>query len=398
MTKNKRLFNDIYEKLSTTKLIVIVLLFVFVACILFYFNDVRKKLEDREEKYARLYSQSISFLLEQSPDSNCDYTYVQEVIDANETVPTILVTDGTPMHHRNIPELDDTKKQWKKGEKEKILYLKIAEMGEEHVPIEFVNGKSRGYVYFSNSTTVKQLSYFPYVLIATFLLLGTLAFIAYSSSRKAEQNRVWVGLAKETAHQLGTPISGLMGWIEVLKINPDFDLSIGTEMMKDIERLETITNRFSNIGSTPTMKEEDIPALVENTIEYLKKRISTKINWTFINNLDEVYLQKINKNLFEWVIENLCKNAVDAMAGIGDLKIEINRFGKNKIAIDISDTGKGMSMAIQRKVFNPGFSTKKRGWGLGLTLAKRIIEVYHDGQIYVEESVVGKGTTFRIIV
>ena len=398
MTKNKRLFNDIYEKLSTTKLIVIVLLFVFVACILFYFNDVRKKLEDREEKYARLYSQSISFLLEQSPDSNCDYTYVQEVIDANETVPTILVTDGTPMHYRNVPELDDPKKHWEKGEKEKILYLKIAEMGEEHVPIEFVNGNKRGYVYFSNSTTVKQLSYFPYVLIATFLLLGTLAFIAYSSSRKAEQNRVWVGLAKETAHQLGTPISGLMGWIEVLKINPDFDLSIGTEMMKDIDRLETITNRFSNIGSTPTMKEEDVPALVENTIEYLKKRISTKINWTFINNLDEVYLQKINKNLFEWVIENLCKNAVDAMGGIGDLKIEIKRFGKNKIAIDIADTGKGMTMAIQRKVFSPGFSTKKRGWGLGLTLAKRIIEVYHEGQIYVEQSVVGKGTTFRILI
>jgi anti-sigma regulatory factor (Ser/Thr protein kinase) len=396
--QNRRLFHDMYQKLSTTKLILILVLFVFVAGILMYFNDVRKSLEDREEKYARLYAESISFYIEKAIDSSCDYTFVQEVLSANETVPTILVTDGSPIDYRNIPELDDSTKKWTPEAKEKYLYTKISQMGEEHQPIEFVVGKSRGYVYYSNSTIVIQLRYFPYVLIFTFLIFGSMAYIAYSSSRKAEQNRVWVGLAKETAHQLGTPISGLMAWVEVLRIDPDFDESIAEEMLKDIARLETITNRFSNIGSTPTMKEENVPNLVEDTTQYLKKRISTKINWSFKNNLTEPYIAKVNKNLLEWVVENLCKNAVDAMVGVGDLSLEINPGPKGKITIDVTDTGKGMTKSVQRKIFNPGFSTKKRGWGLGLTLAKRIIETYHNGQIYVYESSPGKGTTFRLII
>jgi nitrogen-specific signal transduction histidine kinase len=365
---------------------------------LFYFNDVRKSLEDREEKYAQLYAESIRFTIEQDPQSDCDYTFVEEVLSANETVPTILVTGGSPMDYRNIPELDDSTKKLTGDKKLKFLLSKMDEMKAEHTPIAFVVGKDKGYVYYSNSTIVTQLRYFPYILIITFLIFGSLAFIAYSSSRKAEQNRVWVGLAKETAHQLGTPISGLMGWIEVLKINPDFDSSIGDEMLKDISRLETITNRFSNIGSEPTMKEENVGELIESAVEYLKKRISTKINWTLINNLEKPYIQKINKNLIEWVVENLCKNAVDAMGGIGNLEIKMNYNSSGKLTMDISDTGKGMTNAVQRKVFNPGFSTKKRGWGLGLTLAKRIIETYHGGQIYVLKSEIGKGTTFRIII
>jgi hypothetical protein len=396
MAKN-RLFNTFYDKLSTSRLIGIGVLFLFVSVILLYFNDVRKKLEDREEKYARLYAQAISFYIEADPNE-CDFTYVQEVIDANETVPSILVIDGSPNQYRNIPELEDSTKVWTEQEKYEFLLLQIENMRQEHEPIGFSINNNVGYVYFSNSSTVKQLRYFPYVLIFTFLVFGSLAYIAYSSSRKAEQNRVWVGLAKETAHQLGTPISGLMGWVEVLKINPDFDESIGKEMMKDIERLETITNRFSNIGSEPTKKEENMSELVFYTTEYLKKRISTKINWSFKDNLKRPYIVKVNRNLMEWVIENLCKNAVDAMGGIGNLKIEINSFGNDKISIDINDTGKGMGASVQRKVFDPGFSTKKRGWGLGLTLAKRIIETYHNGKIFVYESELGKGTTFRIII
>jgi nitrogen-specific signal transduction histidine kinase len=384
--------------ISTKRLIVTALLLVFVLGLLFYFNDVRKSLEDREEKYAQLYAESIRFTIEQDPQSDCDYTFVEEVLSANETVPTILVTGGSPMDYRNIPELDDSTKKLTGDKKLKFLLSKMDEMKAEHTPIAFVVGKDKGYVYYSNSTIVTQLRYFPYILIITFLIFGSLAFIAYSSSRKAEQNRVWVGLAKETAHQLGTPISGLMGWIEVLKINPDFDSSIGDEMLKDISRLETITNRFSNIGSEPTMKEENVGELIESAVEYLKKRISTKINWTLINNLEKPYIQKINKNLIEWVVENLCKNAVDAMGGIGNLEIKMNYNSSGKLTMDISDTGKGMTNAVQRKVFNPGFSTKKRGWGLGLTLAKRIIETYHGGQIYVLKSEIGKGTTFRIII
>lgn len=396
--KSNRLFHDLYVNISTKRLIVTALLLVFVLGLLFYFNDVRKSLEDREEKYAQLYAESIRFTIEQDPQSDCDYTFVEEVLSANETVPTILVTGGSPMDYRNIPELDDSTKKLTGDKKLKFLLSKMDEMKAEHTPIAFVVGKDKGYVYYSNSTIVTQLRYFPYILIITFLIFGSLAFIAYSSSRKAEQNRVWVGLAKETAHQLGTPISGLMGWIEVLKINPDFDSSIGDEMLKDISRLETITNRFSNIGSEPTMKEENVGELIETAVEYLKKRISTKINWTLNNHLEKPYIHKINKNLIEWVVENLCKNAVDAMGGIGNLEIKMSYNSAGKLTMDISDTGKGMTNAIQRKVFNPGFSTKKRGWGLGLTLAKRIIETYHGGQIYVLKSEIGKGTTFRIII
>lgn len=396
--KSNRLFHDLYVNISTRRLIVTALLLVLVLGLLFYFNEVRKSLEDREEKYAQLYAESIRFTIEQDPASDCDYTFVEEVLSANETVPTILVTGGSPMDYRNIPELDDSTRKFTADKKLQYLLAKMDEMQAEHTPIEFIVGKDKGYVYYSNSTIVTQLRYFPYILIVTFLIFGSLAFIAYSSSRKAEQNRVWVGLAKETAHQLGTPISGLMGWIEVLKINPDFDNSIGDEMLKDISRLETITNRFSNIGSEPTMKEENVGELIETTVEYLKKRISTKINWTLRNNLGSPYIHKINKNLIEWVVENLCKNAVDAMGGIGNLDIDMNYNAAGRLTIDITDTGKGMTNAIQRKIFNPGFSTKKRGWGLGLTLAKRIIETYHGGQIFVLKSEVGKGTTFRLII
>ena len=396
--KSKRLFHDMYVNISTKRIILASVLLIFVIGVLYYFNEVRKTLEDREEKYARLYAEGLSFFINQDIESTCDYTYVQEVTAANETVPTIVVTDGNPTWHLNIPELEDSTKKWKDEEKNKFLLEKVAEMKEEHQPIEFTVENSKGYVYYANSTIVKQLSYFPYILIITFLVFGTLAYLTYSSSRKAEQNRVWVGLAKETAHQLGTPISGLMGWIEVLKINPDFDTSIGDEMLKDISRLETITNRFSNIGSEPTMKEENVGELIETTVEYLKKRISTKIIWEVKNNLKNPYFQKVNKNLIEWVIENLCKNAVDAMVGVGSLKIEMNNNTSGNISIDITDTGKGMTKAVQRRVFSPGFSTKNRGWGLGLTLAKRIVETYHNGQIFVLDSEVGKGTTFRIII
>ncbi len=396
--KSKKLFHNLYSNTSIQQWILISMLLFIVIGVLFYFNNVRKSLEEREEKYATLYAEAIRFYTEKSPESDCDYGFVQEVLEANETIPSILVTDGTPSQHLNIPELDDSSKVFTSKQREEILYKKIAEMSAEHEPIQFKVGNSTGYVYYSNSNIVRTLRYFPMILVITFLIFGSLAFVAYASSRRAEQNRVWVGLAKETAHQLGTPISGLTGWIEVLKLNPSFDASLGDEMLKDINRLEVITNRFSNIGSVPTLKSEDVVELVFNTSEYLKKRISTKINWTFENNLSISPLKKINKNLIEWVIENLCKNAVDAMEGIGSLHIKISDIQSNKIAIDITDTGKGMSPRVKRKIFNPGFSTKNRGWGLGLTLAKRIIEAYHNGQISVLDTSPGKGSTFRIIL
>ena len=205
-------------------------------------------------------------------------------------------------------------------------------------------------------------------------------------------------MVNETAHQLRTPISALMAWVEVLRSNPDFDVSIGDEMEKDVKRLETITTRFSNIGSVPQMSEEQISPLIQQTLSYLERRISTKVKVHFDSQVSENVKVSLNKHLVEWVVENLCKNAVDAMGGVGELFVSITPAGKKTIAIDVRDTGKGISKANVRKVFKPGFSTKKRGWGLGLTLAKRIIENYHEGKLFVKDTQVDKGTTFRILL
>lgn len=396
--QQKQIFFDIYKNISTRRIIVMSVLFVFVIGVLFYFNQISKVLEEREKAYVDLFAKASGFLIEQQ-GADCDYTFISEVIQANTTVPVIGLTDEEIVMHRNIPELSEGSKVMSDEEKAAFLKKKLEEMKAQNEPLQILSQNNHhGFVYYANSTTLKRLRFFPYIILGTLFLFGGLAYISYSSSRKAEQNRVWVGLAKETAHQLGTPISGLMGWIEVLKTYPDFDQSIGDEMMKDITRLETITARFSNIGSVPTMKSEDVGELVESTAEYLKKRISTKIKWEITNNLSEPYISDVNKHLIEWVIENICKNAVDAMAGVGELKISIDKFTGKKIKIDIADTGKGMTMNVQRNIFNAGYSTKKRGWGLGLTLAKRIIETYHHGRLYVSKSEVGKGTTFRIIL
>lgn len=405
MAKNRVFFN-IYEQLSGIRITAIIMLLVLGGGVLYYFDQLAQSLDEREAKYATLYAESISFFIEKDVNSDCDYTYVQEVLSANESIPTILVLDGQVIGYENIPEIQDSTKTFTASEKENLLLMKISEMRQEHTPIEFnlgsdgePLGKLTGYVYYSSSLIVKQLRYFPYVLIAAFLVFGSLAFIAYSSSRRAEENRVWVGLAKETAHQLGTPISALMAWVEVLKSEPAFDESIGEEMTKDISRLETITTRFSNIGSVPQMQEQPITELVENTMKYLEKRISRKVDWFYENELiDRGQLVKINRPLIEWVIENLCKNAVDAMAGIGELHISITNDNRNRVIVDIRDTGKGIAKSNLRRVFKPGFSTKKRGWGLGLTLAKRIVEIYHSGSLFVKETQIGKGTTFRMIL
>ena len=395
-------FFDIYKGLTFTRLVAISILFLIGAGILYYFNRLGKVLDQREKRYAALYAEAIRFTIEQDIEDDCDYTFVSEVVDANESIPTILVTNGIPTYYRNIPELEDSAKTASLSEKNlnDILYLKIAEMKEEHEPIEILMGggpsTQRAYLYYSSSLTLKELRFFPYILIGTFLVLGSLAYIAYNSSRIAEQNRVWVGLAKETAHQLGTPISALLGWIEVLRTYDNFDGEIGKEMEKDILRLETITNRFSNIGSVPVMKPENIGELVIHAAGYLEKRISTKVHWEVKNHLPRPVLIPINKNLFEWVIENLCKNAVDAMSAEGVLSIDILPLANGNTAIDISDTGKGLSRSQMSKVFKPGYTTKKRGWGLGLTLAKRIIETYHKGRLSIKNSKPGVGTTFRI--
>jgi signal transduction histidine kinase len=257
---------------------------------------------------------------------------------------------------------------------------------------------SYNYVYYKNSKLLDQLRYYPYVQLSIITIFGVLAYLAFNYSKTAEQNRIWVGLAKETAHQLGTPISSLMAWLEYFKsVEKIRDKELVQELEKDVSRLEMITSRFSNIGSTPLLNYEDIHQAVRNTVNYLQKRISSKITFS-VNALPVDIRAKINKPLFDWVIENLCKNAVDAMGGEGTIDINIRKAPDDNVMIDISDTGKGIPKSKIRDVFSPGYTTKSRGWGLGLTLVKRIVENYHQGKIFVKSSEPEVGTTFRIIL
>jgi signal transduction histidine kinase len=282
-------------------------------------------------------------------------------------------------------------------EKQTLLQSKLQEIiAENNKPIEMDMGFQKEYIYYGNSKLLKLLRYYPLSQLLVVLIIGFLGYIFFSYSRRAEQNRVWVGLAKETAHQLGTPLSSLTAWVEILRNEPTINPEIVIELSKDIQRLETITTRFSNIGSMPILKEEDLEELITSFINYLKIRISTKVHIEIKSALIPNQVANVNKYLFEWVIENICKNAVDAMGGTGDMLIYIHEGKNNQILIDISDTGKGIPTSNLSKVFSPGFSTKKRGWGLGLTLAKRIIENYHEGKLSIKSSELNKGTTFRI--
>ena len=242
-----------------------------------------------------------------------------------------------------------------------------------------------------------QLKYYPIAQLSVIAIFGMIAFLAFNYSKAAEQNRVWVGLAKETAHQLGTPLSSLMAWVEYFKTDPDLkNKEIITELEKDIARLDMITSRFSNIGSEPVLQSTNLLEVINETVNYLRKRVSTKVTIETSCFPNDNISAEINKPLFEWVIENLCKNAVDAMGGSGQIKIHILQASEATAVIDISDTGKGISKSRVSKIFQPGFTTKKRGWGLGLTLVKRIIENYHKGRIFVKSSDINSGTTFRI--
>jgi hypothetical protein len=278
-----------------------------------------------------------------------------------------------------------------------LLKNTIARMEIENKPIEVdLPGPGKCIVFYEKSYLLTQLKYYPYI---QFLIIGVFLLIAYflfSASRRVEQNQVWVGMARETAHQLGTPLSSLFAWIELLKIKGIEDETI-FEVTKDIKRLETITERFSKIGSTPKLVPENIVRVIHDAIAYLRSRTSKKVH--YIINLPEgsEIIIPLNKYLFEWVIENLCKNAIDAMSGSGTIQIDLTEEAKSVI-IDITDTGKGIPKSKFKTIFNPGYTSKNVGWGLGLTLSERIIEQYHSGRIFVKSSTPGKGTTFRLVL
>ncbi|MCM1079370.1 MAG: HAMP domain-containing histidine kinase [Bacteroidales bacterium] len=317
-------------------------------------------------------------------DETTDLNLVLQVIDGNNTIPVIVIDDaGDIQTSRNI-DSDDLSLlrafagQWKRA--------------KQVIRIDLENGAYLE-VCYDESVMIKRLSMYPYVQLGVVLLFVVIAIFALLTSKKAEQNKVWVGLSKETAHQLGTPISSLMAWTEILRETYPDDALI-PEMDKDVKRLQLIADRFSKIGSLPEPSDSSLSEVMEHVISYMERRTSRKV--VMVRDFpEEDIVVKLNQSLFEWVIENLCKNAVDAMEGSGTITIRMERTGRNAV-IEVSDTGKGIRKKDIGDVFRPGFTTKKRGWGLGLSLAKRIVEEYHHGHIFVKHSEVGVGTTFRI--
>ncbi|CAM3338785.1 sensor histidine kinase [Aquirufa ecclesiirivi] len=368
---------------------------VFMAGFSLYFTDgLVTKLEEREKQQIELYAETIRYVM--TSDENADINFFFErikKINENNTIPVIWKDGSGHLNSINIPMPN----QLSTEAKQDILKQKLNEIIlENNKPIEMDMGFQKEYIYYGNSKLLKLLRYYPLSQLLVVLIIGFLGYIFFSYSRRAEQNRVWVGLAKETAHQLGTPLSSLTAWVEILRNEPSIDPNIVIELSKDIQRLETITTRFSNIGSAPILKEENLEELISTFLLYLKNRISSKVHIEIISMLAPDQVAKVNRYLFEWVIENICKNAVDAMSGSGDIQIILTEGKNNLIYIDISDTGKGISNKNMSKIFSPGFSTKKRGWGLGLTLAKRIVENYHEGKLILKSTEINKGSTFRI--
>ncbi|MCK9613243.1 MAG: HAMP domain-containing sensor histidine kinase [Bacteroidales bacterium] len=314
--------------------------------------------------------------------------FLSEIVTNAPSVP-VIVTD--PKHNHIIAHgnIDTTKINNPVFVKQTIESMK----SDNNMIKVDLPGQTDCVVYYKDSPLLIQLKYFPYV---QFIIIGVFLFIAYllfSTSRRAEQNKVWLGLAKETAHQLGTPLSSLIAWVELLRLK-GIDEETLMEVTKDIQRLETITERFSKIGSAPKLETLNIIEVINNSVDYLKKRTSKKINY-IIGFSSEIILVPLNAYLFEWVIENLCKNAIDAMSGNGTIEIDISEDDKY-VFVDITDTGKGLSKSKFKTIFNPGYTSKKSGWGLGLSLSERIVENYHSGYIFVKSSVPNKGTSFRI--
>jgi len=351
-------------------------------------NVLVNKLASEERKKIVTWTEAIR--LSSLPDSisNIDLFFLLSITEGNTTIPLLLVDEDDNVQvymNMKVPERDQ----------DLFLQKKLQRFKKGHAPIVFeFDENSKNYVYYDDSSVLKRLQIFPYAQLGVVSIFIIVSFLALSSSKKAEQNRVWVGLSKETAHQLGTPISSLMAWVEYLKTK-DLDIKFLSEMDKDVQRLKTIAERFSKIGSNMSPEPMDLGIAIHNAINYMSKRVSSKVKFKY-HFLDESVLVLMNESLFGWVIENLIKNAVDAMDGKGTITFNIHHAEKKTVKLDISDTGKGISKSKFKTVFQPGYTTKNRGWGLGLSLVRRIIESYHHGKIQVLRSEMNVGTTFRI--
>ncbi|MEE9225096.1 MAG: HAMP domain-containing sensor histidine kinase [Bacteroidota bacterium] len=387
-------------KSANIKIALLVIAILIVLGTLYYTQRIVDELVDRQREIADLYAKSLEYVASEKSQTG-DLSFVfDEIIRAIDF--PIIVSDPAnnpiPGYHKNVP-LDSA---WSEQKTMDHLRMLIRQMDEKNPPIRIVIDDTLviQHVHFGEAELITTLRWLPYIEIAIAAMFVLIGYVGFSYIKRSEQSNIWVGMAKETAHQLGTPLSSIMGWIEILRMhangNPKLTETV-TEMETDIRRLEKITSRFSKIGSKPELREENLNEVIEHVIQYFKKRIPrTGKDIELIMETKTSYTARINRELFEWVIENLLKNALDAMEdGTGRICFTLSQKG-NAIYVDVTDTGKGIDFTHKKDVFRPGFSTKKRGWGLGLTLSKRIIESYHRGKLIVKESKPGKGTTFRI--
>ena len=399
---------NIYDRRRTGKFIFLAVSAIAIIVFLLVSNSLVKELAQQERERMSIWASATERLAK--ADMESDFDFLLAIISQNNSIPVLVADSGyNILDYRNfpLPDRDDadgtpfsdlSKKnksyllqRLKNAGAGKPLY-QLSESDPHFIRVEvFLN--SYQYIYYEDSLLLRRLSLYPYVQLGVMIVLALIIYSAVVYTKRAEQNRVWAGLSKETAHQLGTPISSLMAWNEYLA-STGTDPEITDEMNKDIRRLSVIADRFSKIGSVPELQLEYINGIVGESLQYMKNRISGRVKLSVIPS-DDDHGVMLSKPLFEWVMENLTKNAVDAMDGEGSITITTGSE-KGKVWIEVTDTGKGISRKNFKNVFSPGFTTKKRGWGLGLTLVKRIIETYHGGKIFVKESEPGKGTTFRI--
>ncbi len=391
------------DRIRQVKIILVIVAIVIAVASLLVSHLLVKDLQREERNKMEIWAEALNAL--NNADENTDLSLVLNVIQGNNTIPVIVMdSDGVVSDYRNIEIKAKTatdsdafvsrygKRMYDNGDFIKIYLTESdsvvadsAELSEESHPYTLV--------CYDESILLKRLAQYPYWQLGIVMIFVVVAIFALLASKRAEQNKVWVGLSKETAHQLGTPISSLMAWVEILKENYPDDALI-PEMDKDVKRLELIAERFSKIGSLPEPVDASMNEVLAHVVDYMNRRTSKKVE--IVSHLPEDnVIVKMNAQLFEWVIENLCKNAVDAMEGKGRIDLTLTDEG-NRVIVEVSDNGKGIKKKDIKNVFTPGFTTKKRGWGLGLSLAKRIVEEYHKGKIFVKESEVGVGTTFRI--
>lgn len=379
---------DIYKNKKILKILIAVCAILIGGVSLYFTNKLANNLAVEETKRMQIWAEATRLIA--TSDDGDEINFYLGIIQNNNTIPVIMTDEQgeiVSVLNVNQPKKDDS--TFFKG--------KVAEFAARHEPIVIdLSNSHKNIIYYDDSIILKRLALFPFVQLSIIAIFIIVAYFAFSSSRRSEQNRVWVGMSKETAHQLGTPISSLMAWAEILG-QDEKNVMYVTEMQKDIDRLKMIADRFSKIGSVPDLQSANLSDALNAAVGYMRSRVSANVSISVIDNTSHQVCVNLNTSLFNWVIENLMKNAIDAMNGKGSITIKLNETSQNA-EILVSDTGKGLYKKQYKAIFSPGYTSKERGWGLGLSLVQRIIKDYHKGKIFVQSSEIGVGTTFKILM